>query len=276
MGRRYEDLVFVSFGTGPEWVQATCRLENSIIKNFPGASVFIKNQNWLYGSELYINNKEFYSKFKEGFGLWTWKPLLIKEAFAYFPEARYFIYLDVGCELNMNPISQGRFEEYLNFTNEKGALAFETGYFEVDFTSKFTLNALEFQDNSQIQIAATAIFFRNTSYVNQFVDEWLSAMTKDNFSLTVGENNVENSSKFFSEHRHDQSVLSLLWRRTSFGILKNELYWGPNWEDGKEFPIFATRNRLYVAQSSNFFIKIFFRLLRRILIVLTMRSYTVV
>ena len=54
---------------------------------------------------------------------------------------------------------------------------------------------------------------------------------------------VEKNSELFKEHRNDQSILSLLFKKNNCFYIKDETDFSPNWIDGKVFPIWVMRNR---------------------------------
>ena len=55
--------------------------------------------------------------------------------------------------------------------------------------------------------------------------------------------NLYNDHRFL-EHRHDQSIFSLIAKKNNFFVIPDETYWNPDWNvSGKNYPIWATRLR---------------------------------
>jgi hypothetical protein len=269
----FSDVVFVSFGHSPDWDLARKRLYRSIHKNFPQAKTFFVDQKWLHEKPFFYEHRDFFLNNPKGFGLWLWKPFLIAESFKKYLDVRYIIYLDMGCEININSSSRQRLMKYLEMAEKNGALAFELDLKEVDWTSKNTLNHFQSMNSSDKQIVASALFFSNNPKCRGFVNEWLSAMLLDNYSLTIGaglESELEYDANI--NHRHDQSILSLIWHKTNFAVIPDETYWGPNWTSGLNFPIWVSRNRELVSVRSNSFSKNCSRLLRKLRILMLSAS----
>ena len=58
--------------------------------------------------------------------------------------------------------------------------------------------------------------------------------------------NLYNDHRFL-EHRHDQSIFSLIAKKNNFFVIPDETYWNPDWNvSGKNYPIWATRLRPWI------------------------------
>jgi hypothetical protein len=262
----FEQVVFVSFGTTPEWSQAHCRMKKAIRKNFSSASMFFKDQNWLRGTEFFNKHSDFFISHKKGYGLWLWKPFIIKEALSIFKKSKYIVYLDAGTELNVTHSSLIRLNFYFEIVEKLNGLAFSLNMKEKDFTSPFTFSKLKTSTNTNNQISAAVIIFKNNSTTNRFVSEWLTKMIDNDYQLTKGYNSLDK--EIFDNHRYDQSILSLLWHKTSFSTINDETFFEKNWANGHNYPFWVARNRLFVSIKSNSALKLVFRLYRRLLILL--------
>lgn len=248
--RPFDNLVFVAFGNSPEWDFARIRLNLVLKKSFPHANRFIVDQNWLFKTSLYRENESFFHENRRGYGLWTWKPLLIKEALALYPKCEYVVYLDMGCDLNINAQSLKRFNEYLNIARQENALAFDLPWRAVDWSAQ---NVIEYFDASQATqnvVIAGVLILKNNMKIHSLLEEWFSLMTKDNFSLAVG--GIETSLQLSSNHRHDQSILSFLWHRYNLPCIPDETYLLSHRKFDSDKPIWTSRNREFfgVARSS--------------------------
>jgi hypothetical protein len=259
------NILFVSFGHSPDWDLARKRLYKSLKKNFPQAKTFFVNQKWIGNEPFFWENGNFFESNPRGFGLWLWKPFLIAESFKKYPDARYVVYLDMGCEVNINSTSLQRLLKYLVLVEENNALAFELDLKEINWTAKNTLEHFESVNSSDNQIAASVLLFKNHPKCLEFVNDWLSAMVFDNYSLLLGRGH-ESDLGYVADinHRFDQSILSLMWHKTSFAVIPDETYWGPSWVSGMNFPIWVTRNRELVSVRSGKFNKNCSRVFRKL------------
>ena len=256
----FKQVVFVSFGATPEWSQAHFRLKKSIRKNFPSASIFFKDQKWLKTTDFFIEHSDFFVSHSKGFGLWLWKPFIIKEAISQFNQAKYIIYIDAGVELNITKLSLLRLNEYFEIVEKTGALAFKLNLLEKDFTSPLLFSKQFKKLPIRGQISASIICFKNNETTFSFISDWLDKMIIDDYELTLGYN--PRHKVIFDNHRHDQSILSLLWYESSFSVLEDETFFEKDWSKGHNYPFWVARNRLNVSIKSNYVLRFVFRLFR--------------
>lgn len=149
------------------------------------------------------NNKILLSN--RGGGYWLWKPYIILDMLNKLDDNDYLIYMDSGANLISDP------SNYLELIDEKGILAFSM----VQKTSKWTKGdcfyfldkELKFKDTNQLQ--GTYIFFKKNKYSLNFVKMWLNYCTNENL-ITDLPNIYMNNLSDFIDHRHDQSIFSLL------------------------------------------------------------------
>ena len=259
----FQELLFVSFGSGPEWNFARWRLQKSLKKYFRFSNAFVVNQKWLFDTSLYKENIDFFQENPRGFGLWAWKPLLIKDAIAKFPSSKTIVYLDMGCDLNINKQSLGRLAEYLNIAESNNGMAFELNLKESDWTSSNVLEYFKAEESQRNQVSASILIFSNNSDVKLFLENWFRLLTMDNFYLTKGNPDVEfkNSGPF---HRHDQSVLSLFWHLSAMPTIPDETYLDVNLVFDHTKPFWTSRNREFFKSSSPALLRLMSRIVRRI------------
>ena len=210
--------------------------------------------------ETYLD-KEFREKFKNqlilgsrGYGYWCWKPQLVKQFFKKMNEGDIIHWADAGCHLNKNGVS--RLNEYFEITNnsKSGILAFrifqDDAYPAKEYMcSKASL--LEFLGvlkNEEIthteQFEATTFFMRKQPNTVQFIDNWIDVFCKD-FSLIDDSQSPIKNFKGFVNHRHDQSIYSILCKKEKVEELANTEYFNTDWASPEmEFqPILAKRDK---------------------------------
>ena len=230
--------------------------------------------------DLETNFKNFFDKYLKygvrGFGYWCWKPQIILQVLDKMDDGDILQYSDVGCHLNKKGLD--RLSQYfeLTKTTETGILAFQNKLpeYPLKYDGREMLNYLEYEwvkgdlidyfnvrNNANIintpTIGATVIFIRKCEQSVEIIKKWLDII-KINFNYI---NDVKsNSPNFigFIEHRHDQSIFSILCKLNNVETLSAYEYYYPSkenlnipdWSILSNFPIWAKRNKKYNLKSS--------------------------
>lgn len=261
------ELLIVTFGNRPEWSHANFRLRLDIKKALPTAKHYALDERNLMKIAPRKNQRELIKKYPNGYGLWFWKPLIILDAMKKFPNAKIILYMDTGCELNINSKSSTRLEYYLELAEHFGGLGFELDLLEKEWTSKYVLNKLKANSSTNKQIMGTIILFRNDLTSIEFIKEWNDEIEKNDYQLLIGTNNLDfeyNDKK----HRHDQSILSILWHKTNFAVLPDESWPQSKSKIATQSPIISARNRLITKQTNNVILNLILRICRKLFIML--------
>jgi len=156
----------------------------------------------------FIKKNDYILSQKRGAGYWLWKPYIILDMLNKIDEGDYLVYMDSGANFIGDP------QNYLDMINEKGILAFSM----IQKTSKWTkgdcfylINGKDslynFSDTNQLQ--GTYVFFKKCTYAVDFVKKWLELCVNENIITDIPNVYVENMYDFI-DHRHDQSIFSLL------------------------------------------------------------------
>ena len=168
-------------------------------------------------ADFYAKNK-FILDQPRGAGYWLWKPLIIKDALSNVDEGDYVFYADSGAF-------------YINYTPPLIDIMQKLNIYVMPFVATQNLLPLTYEriwnkrdafilmdcDNEQtansLQIMATFILVRKTADSVALIDEFLE-YAQDPRILTdipnqLGKENYDG----FKEHRHDQSVWSLLIKK---------------------------------------------------------------
>jgi hypothetical protein len=233
----------ITFGKGnPVWKFSTRRLiqEARSSKFF---SIALDMSNCL-DQTLESNQKKFLKENKKGYGFWFWKPLIILEALKKNPDIDVIVYMDAGCEINHTPESILTFNKYKSELLTYDAIVFGTGVKENNWTKNEVFRALKTNvvDQGTEQISTTVIIMKR-DFAFRFCEKWRYAMKASNYSLIT--DSISDESTDFIDHRHDQSVFSLLIKLEPRILIKpyNEANFEPNWNLGKNFPFWMRRNR---------------------------------
>jgi hypothetical protein len=243
-----ESWIVVTFSSGKTWNKAIRRNQKMLEKKLNYNLIYAPyDEKFLKETKYWQQIERFTSENSNGFGLWIWKPLILLDALSKYHFAQGAIYIDAGCEINLNKKSSKRLEYYKKMATENNFLTFELDHLEHDYTNHNVIaNFLPNLPNNSKQICATTFLIANSSYATNFLITWYDKMKENNFYNLKPSNNYDTDSLELKHinHRHDQSVFSLLLKSENISPIKDETYWAPNWKkSGLEFPIWATRNR---------------------------------
>lgn len=176
-----------------------------------------------------------------GYGYWLWKPHLISVVLKAIPEGACLLYADGGCSLN--PEGKRRLKMYEFLAGKgNGMLAFSIrgNHPQFDWCKMDVIEKVG-GDGSKPQCLGGVSVFINTQSVRAIVDEW-SVIAEEN-----GYHNLNNAPSIvpnhpsFREHRHDQSIFSLLAYKYGATIIPDETYWPEKWDATKMFPVHSRR-----------------------------------
>lgn len=180
----------------------------------------------------------------KGGGYWIWKPYLIKKILDTLPEDDILIYADAGCLINKS--GKKRFHDYLTLlkATDTGTIAFELPHKENEYTKQEVFDY--FNTTTEIinsnQLIATVIMLRKCQHATQLIDKWYDTLY-ENLSLFTDQKDAALQQKSFIDHRHDQSIFSVLRKTHGALILPDETYFPNFMQDGAKYPFWATRLR---------------------------------
>ena len=224
--------------TSSQW-----RYQNQRVFN----SISILNQQHLHQDKIFWDtHSQFIENNPKGHGYWLWKSWAVKSVIANIPDNDVVLYLDAGCQINHHGVS--RFYDYCNIAAKQGVCCFQLpGFTEHCWNKSDTAcRILGSQHNQHMQtdqIMATVIFFLNNLENKQLVDTWYNICQEQNYKYLTDEPSIVPNHTAFREHRHDQSILSLLLKTANIQPIPDETWFHPNWHsNGISFPLWATRN----------------------------------
>lgn len=238
---------FVSFGAGNHGYKfALKRLSKEVKKLDPEAQIWMFNESDIAEDINGLDQK--FSKFvfdnPKGYGLWLWKPWVILEVLNKANEGDVVIYLDAGCSVHTSSASKSRYLYYLDYIQKHGSLIFQQKYVECCWTKNEVVNHFQIgeDDLNSGQILGGIQGHLVNEDSRRLVSQWLESCTLDSGRLLVDVGSLDSESKRFVSHRHDQSILSCLVKRSGIPIMRDETFFFPNWNrDGNGSPFWATR-----------------------------------
>ena len=159
---------------------------------------------------------DFISPENRGYGYWVWKPLILSALLASeVKENEILVYTDAGTELNINISSKVRLRKLVRQTESQPILAFSTREPEYKFTKRKCIDILRDLSNAEtFQVEATTILIRNCEESRNFINEWIEIATCENFSFI--DDSLGDECYDFVDHRHDQSIFSILYKNSSY------------------------------------------------------------
>lgn len=189
-------------------------------------------------------NKHLLKRGVRGFGYWIWKPYVIWRALQGMAEGDELYYVDAGC--HFNPRGRTRMLEYAETLrqNELGIAGFELtpdcsvrAFTKMDLLIRTGVCGQE-EHLSRAQVCATHVFVRKNAGSMGFLEEWL-AICRD-IHLVDDSPSEKPDLPCFVEHRHDQSIFSILC------MLHGRETWPENntrdWSTMMAYPIWDKRD----------------------------------
>lgn len=185
----------------------------------------------------------YFSSQPRGFGYYVWKPYIIEKTLEQIPENSYLFYIDVGCVVNTN--GQKRLLEYISLLESSGksVLGFQLTHKEKTWTKMDLLERMNYTFPEQMdtfQCLSGIILFKNTPEGRDFVRKWRTIM-EENTHWRDDAPSIAPNDPTFQEHRHDQSVFSILLKQYGGVILDDETWWPDIWDQCTHYPFHARR-----------------------------------
>ena len=179
---------------------------------------------------------------RRGYGYWIWKPWLILEALRACRAGEMLVYADAGSTINA--AARRRFDDYCGALEQSplGVVGFQMGALqERRFTKGDAFEALDawhLRDTGQA--IATMILWRACPGSIRLAEEWLALC--ETYALISDAPSAAPNDPTFIEHRHDQSLFSLLSKQHGATLIDDETYFS-NWASALGSPFWATRFR---------------------------------
>lgn len=213
--------------------------------------------------------QQFLTPEHRGFGYYSWKPQIVLQTLERLNEGDLVHWIDSGCHLN--PAGRGRLQEFFAMAKEapsgiqgfaclppNGSLFYRDRQFPDQGESLWTkgdlLDRLAVRDKPEItgsqQLGATTFFVRKCPASMDFIRHWIRVFSED-FSMIDDRPSRSPNLEGFIEHRHDQSIYSILGKLLpistisvfEFWLPQADDCWMPDWELVGDSPIQIRRDR---------------------------------
>lgn len=184
-----------------------------------------------------------------GFGYWIWKPQVIQAALQRCAPGDLVVYLDVGFTLNRG--GRSRLREYLDIARDsrQRMLSFQSVHTEAHWTKGDLAHRLSVQNSPAVmntsQLSSGFIILGNTPENLALVQQWQTLATESSYHYSDDSPSLQPNHAEFREHRHDQSISSLLRKLRGTAVTHYEVQPYDKYFIGHRtrLPAWATRSR---------------------------------
>lgn len=213
-------------------------------EHFGFTAKFFYDEKYLKVTELWSKHGDFILENKRGFGYWIWKPFLVSDTLKRLKENDALLYADGGCALNS--AGAERLLQYVDMARaSNGLLLFhvpmsETLYSKID-TIRRILPTVPIEELGQQRIG-TAFVVINTKETRRFFQHVLKIATEHSYHFLDDSPSTASETPDFIDHRHDQSIMSLLSKHYNYSSIPDETY-PPEKAHRLGFPIIGARRK---------------------------------
>lgn len=232
--------VFLTYGGGHlKYYNAIDRLVKEM-KNFYNFDKIITYTDLeLQKTDFYEKHKDFIKSNKKGYGCWIWKSYFVYNELQKLDDDDILVYLDCGFEINDKGLD--RFLWYIEETKNKGSLFFylEDKHTEKKWNKMDTIKKIPVDEHllCSPQVVGGAFFIKKNKENMQFIKQWYDIC--QDYQMINDMPSIEKNFNEFIEHRHDQSVLSLLVKKYNMNRIFDETW--PDTMKDKDSPLRAVR-----------------------------------
>lgn len=241
-----EKKIFLTFGND-RYYNSLNRIKDQSLSFNIFDEIFIFNDIKLKDEypEFWEKHKNFIINNQRGYGYWIWKSYLTLKILEKMNENDILVYADAGCFLNNNGID--RLNEYFEIVKNSNysILSFELPFIEKNYTKMDLFEYLGLNNNEMLNSnqLVGGIYILKKCDKTIFLFNELYNIISNNYNLIDDSNSILNNDISFVEHRHDQSVFSLLRKKYGTEILYDETYFPEDCskEYIDKYPIYAKR-----------------------------------
>jgi hypothetical protein len=202
---------FITFSGGEKYYGAGKRLFHQAKNLNLFDELILYTDNYLKSDlNFWDMHSNFVTNNARGYGYWLWKPYIIKKTMETMTNGDVLMYLDAGCEIDIK--KKIMIDEYLKLVKTENIIGtvtqIEKQWNKMDLIKKIDVEPFHL---STCQHQAGAILFVVNNETIKLVNDW--------YELACDYHNIDDSPsiepniRHFKEHRHDQSVFSLLTKK---------------------------------------------------------------
>ena len=196
-------------------------------------------------SRLWNSHGEFFTEKNRGFGYWAWKPYFIFNELKTLNDGDVLMSADGGCEIGRSWVGRlpreravgkgktpgdcDKFPEYFELVQNEGVITSSSGCVEVDWNKMDTVKKIDVDlhgddiyEGQRIQYQATTMMIKVCGLMRRFVKHWLDLCLMEDYHYVDDSPSVLPNDPMFKQHRHDQSIYSLLLKKYRIGNEENQ------------------------------------------------------
>jgi len=158
------------------------------------------------------------------YGYAIWKPYLVMKELERLADGDILFYADSGCEFDLDCENPKEEFEKIMVNLKKYKFIATLCNLDKNMNKMDTVYWLDMQDHTEFftpQIQTTTFVLEKCERTSQFVKEWYELCC--NYHLINDEASVRTNRPDYDEHRHEQSVMSLLLKKRDFYPIPNEI-----------------------------------------------------
>jgi len=213
------------------YANSLANLEKSSLEIGKSDEFIPYTEEWLKSTEFWRKNAFILGR-PRGAGYWIWKPYIILETFNKLQDGDIVLYSDAGLSVigNLTPLY-----EVATKDSNGGKILFKLPAVDVPrhiaktWTKRDTFVLMECDSeeywNANMGNGAVSLWRKSDENI-EFLNEWLRYMRDSR--IVTDDPNMCGRPNFmeFRDHRHDQSVLSLLAIKYGFEMFRDPTQWG--------------------------------------------------
>jgi hypothetical protein len=247
----------VVFGAGSAGIEGAARRVAAEARGIPEITDAVVESESSLKSEhgsFWAEHRDFIQSNPRLFGFAIWKPFLLGQHLADLPSDWGLMYVDAGCVLRKGIAARKRLISYQHRAEHDGVWATcldrprwgEDSFREERWTKADLLDAVAASRESRLspQWQSGMMLLAPTDANRSLLADWEDLSTNDAYRFSSDSPSRIPNAHGFVEHRHDQSIFSVLAKGRGLTAVGDETWFAPDWfVRGRDFPIWAARWR---------------------------------
>ena len=172
-----------------------------------------------YTTSLDSKHKEFIKYNMRGYGYWIWKSLVLIDMFKKTVLGDIIIYSDSGCGISTGENARLNYTKWNN--DVTNIIPYRISFImnhhlEYTYTKNDLFDIMECNSDTYKNTgicSASIQIYKNTADNFDFISKYYKVACIENYHYLTDEESYSPNDNNFKEHRHDQSILSLLFKK---------------------------------------------------------------
>jgi hypothetical protein len=165
----------------------------------------------MHQEDFWTKHKDFITKNQRGYGYWLWKPFVIQQVMKTMQNGEVLFYCDADFILRKD---KNILEKLKKDVKNNKIITSSTGEKEKSWNKADTINRLGVTiDEDDKQVKAGTLLIYVCDETRNLIDEWYSICCEKDYHYIDDSPSIMPNYVSFKEHRHDQSIFSLLLKK---------------------------------------------------------------